>query len=74
MSKDVFLWLMTNMFLFIAFMGIFAHVGATIAVKLAEMLGFGDYRAISFTEKLDQLHAELETGKEVNVREFLNET
>ncbi len=71
MSKDVFLWLMSNMFLLLGLMGVIAHVGATIAVKIAEILGFGEHRPLVFV--LDQIHNDLEQGKEVNVREYFNE-
>ena len=72
MSNVVFLWLMQNMFLFIALMGIFAHFGAIISIKIAEMLGFGNDKPLSFV--LDQIQDDLAKGKEVRVREYFNET
>jgi len=42
-----------------------------VAFRIAEMLGFGNYDSLSY--KLDSLYQELETGKEINVKDFLDE-
>lgn len=69
MSYDFFILFMYALgFLFVlALLGIFAEVG----YKLAEMFGFGNFNKLSY--KLDNLYEELETGKEINVKEFLDE-
>lgn len=71
MTEQDFYWLLTNMFIFLAFMGIFAHFGAKISIKIAEMLGFGNDKPLSFV--LDQIQDDLAKGKEVRVKEYFDE-
>jgi len=66
-----FYWLLQNMLMFILFMGIFAHFGAKISIKIAEMLGFGDDKTLVFV--LDQIQDDLAKGKEVRVKEYFDE-
>jgi hypothetical protein len=71
MTNEAFLYLFTNSMLFIALIGIIAHIGATISVKIAEILGFGDDQSLSY--KLDNLYEKLEGGQAINVKEYLDE-
>jgi hypothetical protein len=41
------------------------------AEKIATILGFGNHKKLSY--KLDNLYKELETGKEINVKDYLCE-
>ncbi len=41
------------------------------AEKIATILGFGNHKKLSY--KLDKLYKDLETGKEINVKEYLCE-
>ena len=64
------LTLLTYTFGFLALLGIAGMFGE-MAYKLAEKLGFGEWNKLSY--KLDSLYKELETGKEINVKEYLCE-
>lgn len=42
-----------------------------VAEHIATMLGFGNHKKLSY--KLDNLYTELQTGKEINVKEYLEQ-
>lgn len=67
-TNDIDLLLITYCLLAVLILG--ALLGQ-VAYKVAVMLGFGNYDSLSY--KLDSLYQELETGKEINVKDFLNE-
>lgn len=70
MNIHDFIDLLLITYCFLAFLTLGALL-SQVAFRIAEMLGFGNYDSLSY--KLDSLYKELETGKEINVKEFLNE-